>query len=307
MISAFVTVGESIERVLKSLDMEAVGRYGLTEQNLLDTYHQAVLAEARATFDQNKEDYYSTRISLMLNDGKFSSAGGTYTRSTKRLALTMDPVADANDIGRLIYFFNAATTPKQLLMGVITNYYAGSPTQYEILPFYDVPDLASVVNVTVGPTPTPTIALVGENRIFAPENLVIYDLLNRRPIETVSYGEFELRKSLAEYRESDSHWARYRRTAIDIANGTSAPPLGTVNLSAYFEPVIAPGYDSHPSISDKLIPGVESRFGLMLLAMKSGQPAQQSVAQDKFSEARAEGANKQLADKQTIEAVAKVR
>jgi hypothetical protein len=275
MVKSNVMAGTVIERALKRAQMLDIGEYKIHSSELLTLLHEGVLEVARKHFEMDKENYYEPRPMLMESNGKFAATGTTYTASTKRLAADMTPIATSADIGKVVTFFDAAQTPNKFFAGMITDVdTAASPTEYEVTLFFPSPDLVNIVNVTVGAWANGglIIPITGENQIFSAENMVLFDISNSNTVEFVDYNEFEFRMSLSQYREGDSMWARYRRSAIDIAVGTGLTVIGTMRLSAYFQPPKAGDFDSLVSIDDVRLGEVEERMVQRLLSIKSGTP-----------------------------------
>lgn len=131
-------------------------------------------------------------------------------------------------------------------------------------------DLLSVVNVTVGNTiaDSALITLVDPNTIMAPENLNLFDITNSSVIEVVPYHEFDRRKTVGIYRDSQLRWARYNRGNIELAAGTAAPRIGTLRLSAYFEPPTLTVLTARPNVPNSRIKEILDAFVIRLIAIR---------------------------------------
>jgi len=267
--------GHVIENALKRAGMLALQRWNLMESDLLHILHQSVLDVAKINFELHKEDFYETRTTLGSTNGKFSQGVFTYDASTQRLSLsgTLYPAANDFDVNKVVTFFDAASYPNKFYAGIIKAFINSSPPAYEIVPFFDIPSLQLIINITVGDwLPTgDVIYLTGENQILSPENLVLYDLANKDVIDIVDYVVFQRRLELDLWRNSDARWATYHKTVIRLAQGIKAPPIGTILISAYWIPHRAGDFNSPLFISDDLVPQVEERMVLKLMAIKTKQ------------------------------------
>lgn len=196
----------------------------------------------------------------------------SYDASTGRITYPdgMNPLPNANDIGKVITFFNGDLNPIQVAVGVINAFVLGTHRYHELEMMFPVNDIASATNITICEwlVTNNVIILTDGNVIMIPENIALYDVTNKQKIEMTSYQEFDYRKTLNDYTTSDARWARYRKSVIDIHSGDDASPLGTLRISAYFEPRKPGDFDSPLSVPDSRVPEVEERFVALLLSIR---------------------------------------
>ena len=269
MVKSTTVAGTVAERALNRTGMLAIAKYGISMDNVLKLTNLSVREVAAKYFETEKEAYYDSRIILGKNNGKFCASGASWSQNTKALAVTMNPLATSSDIGKAITFFDGNSTPNQFFSGIISGF--ASPSTYYVNLFYQVTDLSNVVNVTVGYwlLDGTSIQLNDENQIFVPDKMALYDSLNNSTLDIVDYHEFEYRKTLNEYSNGGTAWCRYRKNMIDVFVGAAYPPLGTLVLSAYFEPDSAGDFDAQLSISEIHIGEVEDTLVNRLMAIKN--------------------------------------
>jgi len=305
MIQSTVKCGVIIENALMRSDMEAISGYGISEANLFNLFHESTVDIAKKHFETDKENYYESRPIIQIQNGKFSTgSGASYDVSTSRLTLsiTMSIAPTKNDEGKIITFFNAAQV-SQFFAGIITAFIDGAPAQYEIALFNPLPSVANVTAITVGSwlLTGSTITFNGNNQIFSPENLSVYDTTNRLGIEMVSLEKFDYMKSMARYQQSSHRWGRYKRSSVEFAAGDNAPPLGPVVVSAYWQPQRPGDFNSPVYASDLRLTEIENRLIVKLLSIKN----RSFVPEQDFTAVEIQ--TKQLEDAQSREAEARVR
>lgn len=272
--------GASIESALKRAGMLDVQNYALNESDLVNYLNDCVLEIARKYFEFDKESYYDSRTVLGTTTGKFTQpASGTitYSSTTKRLTASASTTWASTDAGKAITFFD--NTSGRFFAGIIASLV--SADVLEIVPFFHVPDLTSVVNVTIGDwlLSGNTIRLYGENQLMSPENLVVFDATNGTPIDVVDMKEFNLRKTMVDYTDGSEVWAWFKKSSIDIASGTEAPVLGTLSVSGYWIPPKSSAFDSPIYCPDQRLSEVEDLLVLKLLSVKTHQPIPTSTTQ----------------------------
>jgi hypothetical protein len=181
----------------------------------------------------------------------------------------MSPSISEKDINKVITFFDKDNNTK-FVAGVITAYISGTPKMHEITPFNPVGSITNVSNITIGDwlVSGDVITLTQGNNIFSPENISLYDTVNKTFIEMVSYKEFDYRKSMAKYQDGSTRYCRYKRTSIEFAAGSSAPTLGTLRLSGYWEPKRPGGLNSPVYASDTRLAEIEDRLCVKLTGIK---------------------------------------
>jgi len=276
MVKSQTQAGVVIFNALARADMIDIGSYGLTFTDLLHWLHVSVVNVARRHFQVEKENYYDTRPTIGKTNGKFGTGGlGTYTQATKRVVITMSPVANAGDIGKLITFFDAGSIPPSFHAGIITDYIGNSPTEYEVTLFLPVPNLAQIQNVTVGDwlMNGVTLHLLGENQIFSPENMKLRDITNNILIPVEEFNDYELMATQTDFIDGDKCYARYRKSVIDIFVPTAALSPGTLMLSAYYLPTRAAEFETLLSIDETRLPEVEEEFLRRMMSLKMKQPS----------------------------------
>jgi hypothetical protein len=265
--------------------------------------HEANLEVARAHFETDKESYYYTRPVLGSTNGKFVAGGSlAYNASTKRVDVTgLSPTATSNDIGKIITFFDGATSPARFFAGVITAFPVANT--YEVTLYHPAPSLSAVANVTVGDwlVAGDVIMLTGDNQVLSPENMSLFDITNDYEISLVSYKEFQTRRTLTGFNASSARWAKYSKTSIELTAGSLAPALGTLRISAYWVPPKSGDFTSPIYCPDDRVSEVEDRLLNRLLSFKYKQPAQVMPVQ------QAELSTIQLKSKSDLEDIQKVR
>lgn len=281
MVKSQTQAGVVIFNALARADMVDIGTYGLTFTDLLHWLHVSVVNVARRHFAVEKENYYDTRPTIGRTNGKFGTGGlSTYTQATKRLSITMDPVANDADIGKLVTFFDGGSSPASFHAGIITDFISGSPTQYEVTLFLPVPDLAQVQNVTVGDwlMNGVTLHLLGENQVFSPENMKLRDITNNILIPVTEFNDYEFMTTQDAFdADGDKCYARYRKNIIDVFVPTGALSPGTLMLSAYYLPTKASDFEIELSVDETRVPEVEEDFLRRMLSLKMKQPSMQDT------------------------------
>lgn len=303
MVRASTYNGTIIISCLRKAQMLAHGKYSLSETDLLNILSNNIRRVAIRDFENSKEQFYEARPVASRTNGKFGEGPGSYASLTNILSIDMTPAGSIADVGKVITFFDTTTTPRRCFPGTIVAFTAGNPGQYQIVPIFNTPDLASIADVTVLDWligDANSIRILPPNEILSPENIVVFDVSNKKVIDIVDYAEFERRKKMDIYLNGKTWWGRYRKTAIDLASGSNAPPLGTVTISAYWVPFRSVSYGGYPCISETLVPSVEDLMVQELLSIKTGQPLPSSDVERKFQE-------RQFEDRETREDQEKVR
>jgi hypothetical protein len=306
MIQSTIKCGSIIENALMRSGMLSISGYGLSKTDLLNFVHESTIDIARKHFEMEKENYYGSRPCIQIQNGKFSTgSGASYDGTTSRLTytgVTMSFAPTKNDVGKVITFFNASQ-PNQFFAGIISAFIDSIPPKHEIALFTPVPSIANVTAITIGNwlLSGDVIMLNGDNQVFSPENLSVYDMSNRIPIEMVSLEAFDYMKSMAKYQNSSHRWGRYKRTAIEFAAGDNANPVGSLMISAYWEPLRPRDYDSPVYASDVRLTEIENRLIIKLLSIKN----KTFVNEQDFTPVEVQ--TEQLDDKATKEAENRVR
>lgn len=274
MVRASFKAGQVIENALKRAQMLALSRFGLSVKNVLHMLDESIVAVAQAHFQTDKEMFYASKPVQGTTNGKYG-ATGSYDSVTRTLTVTMTPTLSANDIGKVVTFFDSSTTPKRAFAAVIEDIADGS-TGYIINPYYPIPNIASALYISVLDwlLVGDVLNLTDNNQIFSPENLSLYDLSSGYTINLVSYQEFDRRKGQLMYSDGKSRWARYTGATIDFAAGSSADPLGTLMVGAYWIPPKLTSLGQSVPISDKRVPEVEDELVRRLLSIRASQPLQ---------------------------------
>lgn len=300
MVQSNSRVGDVLKRGLLKAKMMNIAAYGLTATDLMQILYGCVLEVARIHFDTDKEDWYDVRYPIGSTNAKRADEGGVYDSSTRRLTITMSPIAAAEDVGKGISFFDLGTGNG--FSATISGFVA--PNIYEIALWFNVPSMDNVGHVTVldwYSNRHGNMVLTEHNQLFSPENLVIFDVSNSKAIDVVTPDEFERRKSQPDYSSSDQRWAMCRKSAIEFAAGTGAPVMGMLQVTGFFLPPTISYFESFIPLSDVRIGELEQRFLLGLLEIKHGQPI------EKPGVMQAEMGTYQLKDRDNIKSIQTVR
>lgn len=275
MILSTYKAGQIVEQGLKTVGMLAMSRFGLTVENVLDKLHQSVIDVVNAHFPDDKRNYHETRLTGGITNGKRGDLSVAYNAATRELGAVVTPPATANDVGKLITFFDFTPAIPTFHYGIIQNYISAGP-KYVIQTFYDIPDLVDVRHVTVGHVLiTGDVLVLGQgNELFSAEDLVVYDASNQQTIDIVDDDTFHRRLKMSTWKNGDMRWGRYKSRTIEFANGTQAPEVGTLFVSGYWVPPRPTSLADGVYVSDTRIPEVVKLFTQSLYADKVRQPVQ---------------------------------
>lgn len=216
-----------------------------------------------------------TVIGVIGGNFSYGDTVPSYDPVAGTITAFMNPVASIRDVGKVITFFDRANPAGRGFSAVISGYLTG-PARYEITTFYPIVSLSRIANITVIDwlLGGDTIKLLQGNQIFSVENCVIFDVSNKTVIDIVPHEEFNRRLTMTKWLTGSTRWARYMQTQIDMTAGTSAPPRGTLQISAYWIPPRSTNLATYLHISNKRIPDVEDEVVRRLLSIKTGQPLQ---------------------------------